>query len=200
MLHLRCIGDHENMITDLLCSLIVRAYASWNWKCALLSASARSTVYLVATARSGLKGSLAVVLVEMAYVALTAGIYAGMQQRALGFRSRLWGDLTVVVAVPGLAQLLDWACHQATGASVTGKATLAVCGFTLLSALFHLHVMRRGAFLTGRQGRSLLNDFRSMPRLTFGFVVAPLAWISTLISLQGRNPGAAPQEPRRIAA
>jgi hypothetical protein len=48
-----------------------------------------------------------------------------------------------------------------------------VCLFTVVSALFHLHVMRRGAFLTGHTGRSLLNDFRRMPRLIAGFVLAP---------------------------
>jgi hypothetical protein len=52
---------------------------------------------------------------------------------------------------------------------------LAVCFFAAVSALFHLHVMRRGAFLTGHEGRSLLDDFRRMPRLVLAFLVAPIA-------------------------
>lgn len=133
--------------------LVARAFACWNWKCALLSAAARSIVYLAALARTGLHGGLSIILVEMAYVTLTAGLYAGMQQRALGLRSRLLGDAAIVFAVPWLAQLLDWLAHRAVGAAVPGKVTLAVCIFATLSALFHLHVMRRGAFLTGRAGR-----------------------------------------------
>jgi hypothetical protein len=155
-----------------------RALACWNWKCALLSAAARSIVYLAALARTGLHGGLSIVLVEMAYVTLTAGVYAGMQQKALGLRSRLLGNATVAFAVPWLAQLLDWLAHCAVGAAVPGKVTLTVCIFATLSALFHLHVMRRGAFLTGC-GRSLFDDFRRMPRLTVGFLIAPVVLVST---------------------
>ena len=63
-----------------------QVYSCWNWKCALLSATARSLVYIVATIHTGLRGSLAIVLVEVAYVSLTAGIYAGMKQKALRLR------------------------------------------------------------------------------------------------------------------
>jgi len=148
-----------------------------------MSATARSAVYLMAMMRAGHDGAgvssgLAVVLVEMAYVILTAGLYAGLQQRALSIRSRLAGNLAVVVGVPGLAQILDWVTHRAVGASAPGRATLAVCVFAGISALFHLHVMRSGAFLTGGRGRSLLDDFRRMPRLVAGFVAAPVVLLA----------------------
>jgi hypothetical protein len=57
---------------------------------------------------------------------------------------------------------------------------LAVCVFAALSALFHLHVMRKGAFLSG-QGRSLLDDFRRIPRLVAGFVLSPVALCAGLL-------------------
>jgi hypothetical protein len=170
-------------------SILLRSLSCWNWKCALLSAAARSIVYLTAMAHTGLRGSLAVVLVEMAYVTLTAGLYAGWQQQALGLRSRLLGNLTVAAGVPGLSQLLDWLAHRAVGPAAPPRATLAVCIFAALSALFHLYVMRRGAFLTGRAGRSLLDDFRRMPRLIAGFVSAPaLFWIAQIARLTRTTP------------
>jgi hypothetical protein len=153
--------------------LFARILSFWNWKCALLSASARSIVYLVALSHIGRRGGLSIVLVEMAYVTLTAGLYAGMQQKALGLRNRLLGNLIVVLCVPGLAQFLDSLTHRIAGATVPGRATLAVCIFTMVSALFHLYVMRRGAFLTNHNGCSLLEDFRRMPRLILAFVTAP---------------------------
>jgi len=145
-----------------------------------MSATARSLVYLAAMARSGLRGGFSIVLVEMIYVTFTAGLYAGLQQRALGFRSRTLGNLTVVFGVPVPAQILDWLTHRAAGAAAPGRATLMVCIFAIVSALFHLHVMRRGVFLTGRAGLSFLNDFRRMPRLIAGFVVAPAVFLSSL--------------------
>jgi hypothetical protein len=172
-------------------SLRAQALTCWNWKCAVLSATARSLVYLVAMARTGIRGSLAVVLVEIAYVALTAGIYAGMQQKALGLRSRLLGNLIIVFGVPGLAQSLDWLTHRITGAPAPARATLAVCFFAAVSALFHLHVMRNGAFLTG-QGRSLLSDFCRMPRLIATFVTKPVAFVSAWLARDGAEAGSEP--------
>lgn len=153
--------------------LLRQAFACWNWKCALLSATARSVVYLAAMARTGLRGGLTIALVEMAYVILTAGLYAGLQQKALSLGSRFLGNLAIVAGVPGLSQLLDWLTHRAAGAPAPVRATLAVCVFAAISALFHLHVMRRGAFLTGRAGRSLAEDFRRMPRLIMEFALWP---------------------------
>jgi hypothetical protein len=54
--------------------------------------------------------------------------------------------------------------------------------FTLISALFHLHVMRRGVFLTGHAGSTLADDFRRMPRLVLGFILRLMAPLSTLNS------------------
>ena len=151
-----------------------------------MSATARSLVYLATMARTGLHGTLPVVLVEVGYVTLTAGVYAGLQQNALRLRSRLLGNLIVVVGVPGLAQVLDWFAHHLTGTVATGRTTLAVSLFALLSALFHLHVMRNGGFLTG-QDRSLLDDFRRVPRFVVGFVLRPADLFTARMSRPART-------------
>lgn len=137
----------------------------------------RSMVYLAAMAHRGTRAGLSVVMVETVYVTLTAGFYAGLQQKALGLRSRLLGNLSVVLAVPMLAQLFDWLAHRATGAVAPGKANVVVCAFAALSALFHLYVMRRGVFLTGHGGRTLADDLRKMPRLIGTFVLLPVTYI-----------------------
>ena len=154
--------------------------ACWHWKCALLSAAVRSMVYLAAMVRGRSHGRFSIVLVEMAYVTLTAGLYAAMQQRALGLRSRLLGNVAAALAVPALAQALDVLAHRALGAAVPARATIAVCVFAAISALFHLHVMRSGVFLTGERGHSLAEDFRRIPRLLAEFILAPGAMVYTL--------------------
>jgi hypothetical protein len=172
------------MFPDKQPSFSARVFSCWNWKCALMSATARSLVYLAALARSGAHGRLSIVLVEIAYVTLTAGIYAGMQQQALRLRSRLLGNLIVAGGVPALSQWIDWLAHRAAGAAVPSRAIVAVSIFTGVSALFHLFVMRRGVFLTGEgQGRSLGDDFRRIPRLLAGFVIAPY---TLAVALAGR--------------
>jgi hypothetical protein len=138
-----------------------------------MSAVVRSVAYALAMSRGGSRESLAVVAVEMAYVTLTAGLYAGLQQKALGLRRRRLGDLAIVAGVPGLSQLVDWTVHKATGAPIPHRALAIVCAFTLISALFHRHVMRHGGFLTGGSGNSFREDFRRIPRLVVSFVLWP---------------------------
>jgi hypothetical protein len=185
MLYSWCIRHHGSMFLRRCSPLLRQAFSCWNWKCALLSATARSTVYTAAMIRTGQHGRPAVVLVEVAYVMLTAGIYAGMQQKALELRSRLWGNLIVVLGVPALAQVLEWLAHRVTGAAATGRATLAVCIFAALSALFHLYAMRNGVFLTGH-GPSLFDDFRRIPRIVAGFVLKPVDFFAALTSRPDR--------------
>jgi hypothetical protein len=168
--------------------LLKRVFVYWNWKCALMSATARSVVYLAAMAHTGAHGALLVVLVEVGYVTLTAGVYAGMQQNALRLRSRLLGNLIVVLGVPGLAQTLDWFTHRLTHTPATHGTMLAVSFFAVFSALFHLHVMRNDGFLTG-QGCSLLDDFRRVPRFIAGFILRPIDFLSAkLLSTSRKRP------------
>jgi hypothetical protein len=82
---------------------------------------------------------------------------------------------------------MDWLTHRVAGAPASGRATLAVCIFAVISAFFHLHVMRRGAFLTGHHGRSLSDDFRRMPQLIAGFVAAPVLVLAALASRVARG-------------
>ncbi|HSZ15456.1 MAG TPA: hypothetical protein VK764_00050 [Terracidiphilus sp.] len=163
-------------------SVCARALACWNWKCALLSATTRSLVYLGAMAHSGSHGRLSVIAVELGYVTVTAGLYAGLQQRALSLRWHALGNLIVTLGVPGLAQTLDWWTHRMAGAAAPVRATVAVSIFTLVSALFHLHVMRRGVFLTGGDSRTLADDFRGMPRLILSFVLRPYRYLASINS------------------
>jgi hypothetical protein len=166
--------------------LLKQAFDYWNWKCALMSATTRSLVYLAAMAHTSLHSTLSVVLVEVGYVTLTAGVYAGIQQNALRLRSRLFGNLIVVLGVPGLAQVLDWFAHHFTHTVATGRTIQAVSLFAALSALFHLHVMRNGGFLTGR-GHSLLDDFRRVPRFVAGFVLLPADLFTVRTSRRART-------------
>lgn len=52
-------SDHVVMVRQ-YCPLFRQASSCWNWKCALLSATARSLVYVGAMTRTGLHGSLTV--------------------------------------------------------------------------------------------------------------------------------------------
>lgn len=153
-------------------TLLAKLFSCWNWKCALLGATVRSLVYLAAMVHARRADTGAVVLVEMVYVTLTAGIFAALQQRSLNIRSHFLGNLVVVVGVPGLAQTLDWIAHCVMCAVAPGRAILIVCLYSVISALIHLHFMRNGVLLTGC-GRSLADDVYRIPKLVVGFTSRP---------------------------
>jgi hypothetical protein len=52
--------------------------------------------------------------------------------------------------------------------------------FAIVSAFFHLHVMRSGAFLTGRRGLAFVEDFRRIPQLALSFVAKPVEFVAEL--------------------
>ena len=164
--------NHRSMALMRRSTLLTQLFSCWNWKCALLGATARSLVYLAAMVHTRCADVGAVVLVEMVYVTLTAGVFAAFQQRSLGIRSRYLGDIIVVVGVPCLAQILDWTAHHVMRAAAPERAILIVCLYTVISALFHLHFMRNGVLLTGC-GRSLADDVRRIPKLVAGFALRP---------------------------
>lgn len=145
-----------------------------------MSAVVRSVVYAVAMLRGGSSERLAVIGVEMLYVTLTAGLYAGLQQRALKMRRRWLGDVCIVLLVPGLSQVLDWLAHRAAGAPAPAPALAGAAVFTLISALFHRHVMRNGTFLTGDSEASMAEDFRRIPGLVVSFVAWPRVLLRSL--------------------
>ncbi len=149
MLHFWCIVHHRSMPSPFL----KQAFAYWNWKCALMSAAARSLIYLAAMAHNGLHGTLPIVLVEVGYVTLTAGVYAGIQQNALRLPSRVLGNLIVVVGVPGLAQVLDWFAHRLTHTAATGGTTVAVSFFAVLPRSFTCTSCATAAFSPVRAAR-----------------------------------------------
>ena len=54
--------------------------------------------------------------------------------------------------------------------------------FTLVSAMFHWHIMTNGVMLVGEESRSLSSDFKQMPGLVVSFVAAPVRWSRSLFT------------------
>lgn len=134
----------------------------------------RSFVYLLTTMKHGWHSELHAIAAEMFYVALTAGIYAALQQGALDVRPRWLSNLLIVLAVPVLSQTVEYTVHAAAGTPNLKTATISILSFGLISAMFHLHVMRKGAMLVGSKSRPFSDDLKRMPALVASFLAAPV--------------------------
>jgi hypothetical protein len=146
----------------------------WHWKAALLTAIFRAGACMAALYHAPLHAREHFGAVEAAYVLATAGIFSAWQQQALEIKPRRLAWLVVVLAVPLGSLAADSALHLWLDRGNMRALGLAALAGTLLSSMFHWHVMNNGALLVGDSGRSFFDDMRLMPRLAASFVVDPI--------------------------
>ena len=157
----------------------------WNWKSAALSCAIRSSVYFFIVLHHGHQAGLRAALIEATYVCLTAGFYSALQQGSMRLQPRWFANLVIVAGVPIFAQSIDFLVQHAAGTPNARAASLGMVFWGLLSASFHLHLMRNGAMIVGEEARSFANDLRRIPRLVATFVAAPV--IAALALLRSRE-------------
>jgi hypothetical protein len=160
----------------------------WNWKAASLQIAIRATAYFIVATRHlhavGHQAGFHAAVVEAAYVCLTAGFYSALQQGAMRVEPRWLANLVIIGGVPMLAQAVDTLVQQAAGTPNLKAVSLGMVFWGLLSAAFHLHLMRNGAMLVGKGEGSFANDLRRIPRLVGSFVATPV--VGTLKALRPR--------------
>ena len=132
--------------------------------------------------------------VEAAYVLLTSGIFSAWQQQALDVKPRRLSWVIVVLVIPLGSLAADSALHVWLDQDNMRALGIGALIGTLVSAMFHWHVMRNGAMLVGERGRSLADDLKQMPRLIATFVWNPIRWVIGAIRPANISEGAS-QEP-----
>lgn len=142
----------------------------WNAKAAVLSAIFRGAIFLLAAAHSPVAGRAVAALAEAVYGAVNAGFCGTLTQALRAARPR-WLAIVLLAAVfPLFFQAGELGWHRLLGQHAAHASLLASAGFTALSALFNLYVMRRGALLVGAEGQPFLHDLCRLPRLAVSFV------------------------------
>jgi hypothetical protein len=160
----------------------------WNWKSALLSAINRSAIFSIATMKRGRAEMSIAVLVEIIFVCATSGIYAAFTQ-AMRFAEPEWLAATVVaLVIPSALYGVDYAAHFYTGMHRVRPAVTFATGLSVLSTLFNLFMMRRGAMVVGEGSQPLWRDLIRIPVLLVQFLIAgPMGVFRLLTSLVRRT-------------
>jgi hypothetical protein len=149
----------------------------WNWKAALLSAVGRAPVFLITTFSFGWRASSRAVVLETAYRAGTAGIFASIIQEVRN-RRPIWLAISIItVAVPAVSQVLDYVLHFLMHTPNLHTSLLVSLIISAVTSLFSWYSMRRGTLLVGREQDSFAHDLCKLPRLILGFIIAPPVWI-----------------------
>jgi len=155
-----------------------RTLLRWNGKAALLSATFRGGVFLVASLKSHHAGRSHAVLAEAVFGAGFMGFFGTVTQ-ALRLAEPQWlAELLLAGVFPLLFQVGDICFHSALGTQTFRSGMIASAVFTALSAMFNLYIMRRGTLLVGEESSPFAQDLIALPKLALMFVISGVlkAW------------------------
>ena len=143
---------------------------SWYWKAALLSATLRVPLFLVATLRQGLEAISIAVLVEAVYSAAISGCYGAFVQKLRKARPRWASGLLILVVLPAALLWFDYLLHLSTGMPNLKGGMVAAATLSVLSSLFNWYLMSRDSLLVGEKCCSFASDLKRMPRMLIDFI------------------------------
>jgi hypothetical protein len=136
----------------------------------------RAVLFLCANLTAGWKAATAAMLAEFIYRACFSGFYGALTQAFSKAEPAWTGAIASAAFLPGASHSIEFVVHLLRGTPNLRTSLIASVSFTVLSTLFNLYAMRRGALLAGAEGGSVAADFRRMPRLITGFLAAgPMA-------------------------
>lgn len=148
--------------------------ARWNWKSAICSSLVRAALFAATNAVAGPEAAVRAAIVELSYRAVLAGFHGAVTQ-SLSRADPPWlASLTAVVLLPGAGHMVEFVVHWWAGTARLAASIGSSVALSVLSTLFNLYAMRRGALIVGTDQASLLQDLRRIPGLVCGFLLVPL--------------------------
>ena len=186
-------------------SLILR----WNWKAAVLSALLRSPIFFTAylAQKQGLWIAFGAMLAQFFFRTLFGGVNGAIIQSFSKVEPAWQAVVTIPLVLAAFSHLIEFVVQTGfdslTGTHGKGKAILVSIIISIISAVFNLFAMRRGALLVKDESeQSLWRDLKRMPWLAFEFLAFPLVWtvrrtkkkVNTLNQHLSQNPDLANRE------
>ena len=144
----------------------------WNWKAALTSALMRGGIFFSVNLSAGLDAALGVLLTEFVFRTLTSGFYGSILQAFRRAEPAWAAALATLVLLPLCNHTLEWLIHRWRGTPKLAQSIVASVTFTVVSTMFNLYIMRKGALVVGENSGSLWADMKRMPGLMASFVAA----------------------------
>ncbi len=179
------VGDPHTTVGQALLQLLRNPFyyfiRHWNWKSALFAAFNRGTIFFVATMKRGRMEMSVAVLVEIIFSCAASGIYAAFTQ-AMRFAEPGWlAACIVALGIPSALYGFDYLAHVYTGMHNVRPAVTFATGLSVLSTLFNLFIMRRGAMVVGEDSQPLWRDLMRIPFLLVQFLIAGPLWLWNVI-------------------
>lgn len=141
----------------------------WNWKTAVISATARGILFFIINSQAGWAAATLALLVEFFYRAAASGTYGAMTQAFRKAQPAWAASLAALLLLPAVGHTLEYIVHSTAGTPLLYRSIFASVALTGFSTLFHLFAMRRGIFVVGEDGSSFVDDLKRLPGTAFEF-------------------------------
>ena len=155
----------------------------WNWKAAVLSALLRAPIFFFTYffKKEGVKVALGAALAQSVFRFVFGGVNGSVIQSFRRVEPAWHAVLTVPLVLATFSHLIEYVVQyfydQNVGSKGKASAIAVSVIISIISAVFNLFAMRRGALLVKDESRqSLGRDLIRMPWLVFEFISFPLVW------------------------
>lgn len=156
----------------------------WNWKSAFLSATMRSSIFLVTYLinKEGLKIALGAMAAQFIFRTIFGGvngtIIQSFRKAEPAWQSVLIVPLVLAVFSHTIEFTVQTAYDNYAGTTAKSKVIIISIIISIISAVFNLFVMRRGVFIVkDAKEQSLWEDMKRIPLLTVEFLLFPHNWL-----------------------
>jgi hypothetical protein len=143
----------------------------WNWKAAILSVALRGAIFFGANLPLGVHAAIRALIVDASFRLPLVGAYAAIVQAFAGAEPPWAATAVVTAALPAFSHAVEFTAHRLAGTTLLHASVALSVALSIVSSAFSLFAMRRGAFVVGTGGSSLVDDMRRLPALFGAFLV-----------------------------
>jgi len=179
--------DNQTSITGVCLELLAHPLQTiiyrWNWKSAVLSAILRAPIFFWAYLfqKHGVATAVGAMLAQAFFRALFGGVNGSIIQAFRKVQPAWHAVFTIPLVLAAFSHVIEFtvsaAYDAATGTHGKGKAIMVSVIISIVSAIFNLFAMRRGALLVkDESGQPFWRDLIRMPWIALEFISFPLIW------------------------
>lgn len=150
----------------------------WNWKAAALSGIFRGLIYFFTHISLGWRAAISAMSLEFVFRTFNSGASSSIGQAFRTAQPKWLANVIVMVMFPAYAHTIEYILHTLNGDQNVNKSIIVSILFSAVSAIFNLHVMRRGTLLVNdSEQQSFWTDLKKMPLIFIEFFSYPFVWV-----------------------
>ncbi len=135
----------------------------WNWKNAVLSAVARTSIFFTVNLTASWDSALDAAVTELFYRAPMVGTLASLSQAFRRVRPAWAASLVIMVALPAIGHGVEFAVHSLRGTAKLYESVLTSVAFSMVSAVVSYFLHRRDVLIVGHGQRPFRDDLLQVP-------------------------------------